>query len=171
LRSLPSILISASALILAIFALWEVRILRKEVAMEVGSEIQTIDRLAKVHAATVADLAAANPANARQGLLPSYLAKIRLDGLPAHRDFKQKLDVLERTNTELMTLIDLYLPHARTADFATQARAFRLCAAAWNDRWNTLMEYYMAGGNLPSSEIACPPEFAAAVAVELAAAE
>ena len=168
-RSLPNILISALALIVSIFALWEVRGLRDERSLGAASEIQAIDRVARLHATTLTKLAEPSFAEPNQGLLASYLAKIRRDGLPAHKDFKQQLDSLARANGELTALIDLYLPNAKTTEFVTQANEFRTYAVTWNDRWNTVMEYFMAGGSYPASEVAFPAGFPAAIQGELAA--
>ena len=168
-RLVPHMLLSALALILSIIALWDVRGLRDERSSSAASEIQAIDRLAKAHAATLTNLADRRFAGSEQGLLPSYLANIRRDGLPAHKEFKQQLDSLARTNSELTALIDLYLPNAKTAEFVTQAKEYRIYAVTWNDRWNTVMEYFMAGGSYPTSEVAFPSEFPRAIDAELAA--
>jgi hypothetical protein len=47
------------------------------------------------------------------GILESYLAKIRRDGVPTHADMKQKLDALAENNTAVVTLIKAYAPNAK----------------------------------------------------------
>ena len=39
------------------------------------------------------------------GILESYLAKIRRDGVAKHADMKQRLDQLAENNTAIVTLI------------------------------------------------------------------
>jgi hypothetical protein len=46
---------------------------------------------------------------------------------------------------------------------------FRRYAIAWRDRWNSVMELFMAGGNYPVAEVQFPPEFPAKIDTELAA--
>jgi len=96
----------------------------------------------------------------------AYLAKIRRDGLQAHSTTKQKLDALSRSNVAILTLLDLYDPYARTDGLKAETRAFRSYAIAWNDRWDSVMEYFMAGGNLPASDVSFPDGFRAAVEAE-----
>jgi hypothetical protein len=40
----------------------------------------------------------------------------------------------------------------------------------WRDRWNSVMELFMAGGNYAVAEVPFPKEFAAAVEVEIGTA-
>ena len=84
---------------------------------------------------------------------------------------KQQLDQLAENNTAIVTLIKAYAPHARTAAFTSEADKFRNYASAWRDRWNSVMEIFMAGGNYAASGVPFPSGFPAAVAVEIAAAK
>jgi hypothetical protein len=104
------------------------------------------------------------------GILPSYLAKIRRDGVAKHADMKQRLDQLAENNTAIVTLIKVYSPQAKTAAFTAEADKFRNYASAWRDRWDSVMELFMAGGNYPTSEAPFPNGFPAAVDAEIAAA-
>jgi hypothetical protein len=104
------------------------------------------------------------------GILESYLAKIRRDGVPKHSDMRQRLDRLAENNTAIVTLIDVYSNHAKTAAFTIQADKFRDYASAWRDRWNSVMEVFMAGGNYAVSSVAFPKDFPGAVDSEIAAA-
>jgi hypothetical protein len=104
------------------------------------------------------------------GILESYLAKIRRDGVSKHADVKQRLDQLAENNTAIVTLIKAYSPHAKTPAFTTEADKFRNYASAWRDRWNSVMEIFMAGGNYAASEVPFPKGFPDAVQAEIAAA-
>ena len=103
-----------------------------------------------------------NGANAQS----AYLAKIRRDGVPAHAEMRHKLGSLSKSNVAILTLLDLYEPYAQTEDFKREARAFREYAIAWNDRWDSVMEYFMAGGNLPTADVPFPSGLVAAVEAE-----
>jgi hypothetical protein len=105
------------------------------------------------------------------GILQSYLAKIRRDGVPAHVDMKQKLDALAENNTAIVTLIKAYGPRVKTAAFTSTGDKFRNYASAWRDRWNSVMELFMAGGNYPAAEIPPPEGFLQVVQAEIAAAK
>jgi hypothetical protein len=104
------------------------------------------------------------------GILASYLARIRADGLPKHADMKQRLDLLAENNSAIVALLGVYSPYAKTAAFGPAADKFRHYAIAWRDRWNSVMELFMAGGNYPAAGIAFPAEFSDAVNAEMAAA-
>jgi hypothetical protein len=105
------------------------------------------------------------------GILASYLAKIRRDGVPKHADMKQRLDQLAENNTAIVTLIKSYAPQVHTSAFTSEADKFRNYASAWRDRWNSVMELFMAGGNYPASEVPFPKEFWQAVQGEAAASQ
>ena len=104
------------------------------------------------------------------GVLGAYLTKIRRDGIPAHAEMRQILNELSLINMSLLTLIELYEPHARSSDFKKEAREFRAYALVWNDRRDTVMDHFMAGGNLPASEVLFPSNFVAAIEAERKAA-
>ena len=104
------------------------------------------------------------------GILASYLAKIRRDGIPKHADMKQRLDQLAENNTAIVTLIKAYSPHAKATAFTSEADKFRNHASAWRDRWNSVMELFMAGGNYAASGVPFPKDFPEAVKSEISAA-
>jgi len=104
------------------------------------------------------------------GILESYLAKIRRDGVAKHADMKQRLDQLAENNTAIVTLIKAYSPHAKTPTFAGEADKFRNYASAWRDRWNSVMELFMAGGSYAAAGVPFPNGFPDAVQAEIAAA-
>jgi protein-disulfide isomerase len=87
-----------------------------------------------------------------------------------HADMRQRLDTLAENNTTIVALIKAYAPHARTSAFTMEADKFRNYASAWRDRWNSVMELFMAGGNYPTSEVPFPKEFPGTVEAEIDAA-
>jgi hypothetical protein len=105
------------------------------------------------------------------GMLASYLAKIRADGVPKHAEMKQRLDRLAENNAAILALVNVYSPHAKTAAFNAEADKFRRYAITWRDRWNSVMELFMAGGNYPVAEMPFPKEFLGAVRTEITAAD
>jgi hypothetical protein len=104
------------------------------------------------------------------GILESYLIKIRRDGVAKNAPMKQRLDQLAENNTTLVALITAYSPQANAAAFTSEGSRFRNYAVAWRDRWNSAMELFMAGGNYPAAGPAFPNEFASALQQEIAAA-
>jgi hypothetical protein len=102
-------------------------------------------------------------------LLESYLAMIRQDGVAKHGDMKQRLDQLAENNAAIVTLIKAYASHAKTPAFTAEADEFRNYASTWRDRWNSVMEIFMAGGNYPVTEIPFPTGFLVATDAEIAA--
>jgi hypothetical protein len=81
------------------------------------------------------------------------------------------LDTLAENNTAIVTLIKAYSPHAKTPAFTVEGDKFRNYASAWRDRWNSVMELFMAGGNYAASGIPFPKDFAATVDAEILAAK
>ena len=139
-------------------------------AQIVADELQPIATLLKENDALTEELKSEPVTEKGSGILESYLAKIRRDGVPKHSDMKQKLDILAENNTAIVTLIKAYGPHAKTLAFTTESDKFRNYASAWRDRWNSVMELFMAGGNYPASAISFPIAFPSAVDAEIIAA-
>jgi hypothetical protein len=104
------------------------------------------------------------------GILESYLIKIRRDGVTKNAEMKQRLDQLAENNTAIVTLLKVYTPHARTAAFVTAGDHLRNYASVWRDRWNSVMELFMSGGDYAAAGIPFPPDIARAVADEATAA-
>ena len=140
-------------------------------AQVVASELQPIATLLKENQALIQELQSESYTEKDSGTLESYLAKIRRDGVPKHADMKQRLDQLAENNTAIVTLIKAYAPHAKTPTFTTEADKFRNYASAWRDRWNSVMELFMAGGNYAVSGVPFPNSFQAAVEAEITAAK
>jgi hypothetical protein len=131
----------------------------------------TITTLLKENQALIQELNSDPFTEKDSGMLESYLAKIRRDGVAKHADMKQRLDTLAENNTAIVTLIKAYVSHAKSPSFGTEADKFQNYSSAWRDRWNSVMELFMAGGNYPASGVPFPAGFAAAVDAELAAAK
>jgi hypothetical protein len=92
-------------------------------------------------------------------------------GVAKHAPMKQRLDQLAENNTAIVALIKAYAAQARSPAFTSEADHFRNYASAWRDRWNSVMELFMAGGNYPAAEVPFPKAFPAAVQAEIAAAK
>jgi hypothetical protein len=139
-------------------------------AQVLASELQPMMALLREDQAILKELQTDPFAEPNAGVLESYLAKIRRDGVPKHVDMKQRLDQLAENNSAIVTLIKVYSRHSRTIEFVNQGDQFRNYAAAWRDRWNSVMELFMAGGNYAASEVPFPERFPAGVDAEIAAA-
>jgi hypothetical protein len=137
----------------------------------VSGELQPIAEILKEDQSLIKELQQEPFTEKDAGILESYLAKIRREGVAKHADMKQRLDQLAENNTAIVTLIKAYSPQARTAAFTTEADKFRNYASAWRDRWNSVMELFMAGGNYAASEVPFPKGFPEAVQAEIAVAQ
>jgi hypothetical protein len=170
-RSFLLLAILTAALLAAVFCYRENEALNASGAQILTGELQPIATLLKENQALMQDLNSEPYTQNGSSILESYLAKIRRDGVPKHSDMKQKLDTLAENNTAIVTLIKAYAPHAKTPAFTIEADKFRNYASAWRDRWNSVMELFMAGGNYANSEVPFPAEFPQAVQIEIAAAK
>jgi len=137
----------------------------------ISGELQPIAGMLNDNQALIRELQAEPFTEHDSGMLQSYLAKIRRDGAPRHAAMKQRLDELAENNSAIVTLIKAYSTHAKTTAFMTEADKFRNYASAWRDRWNSVMELFMAGGNYAASEVPIPKGFPDAVQAEIAAAQ
>jgi hypothetical protein len=135
----------------------------------VVGELQPIAMLLHENQAILKELQAEPFTEKDSGILESYLAKIRRDGVPKHADMKQKLDTLAENNTAIVTLIKAYAPQAKKPAFVPEGDKFLYYAYAWRDRWNSVMELFMAGGNYAAAGVPLPAGFAAAVEAEIKA--
>jgi hypothetical protein len=162
-----------AAVVVAAFALgllfYERSQLNEARARLVAGELLPIAMLLTEDQAILKELQAEPFTEKDSGILESYLAKIRRDGVAKHADMKQKLDSLAENNTAIVTLIKTYAPSAKTPAFVPEGDKFRKYASAWRDRWNSVMELFMAGGNYAASGVPFPATFAAAVDAEIAA--
>lgn len=169
---LTILLTAASVMALMAAAAWhhEHEALRAIGAQIIAGELQPIATLLKEDQALLKELQSEPFTERDFGILESYLAKIRRDGLPKHADMKQRLDQLAENNTAIDALIKAYAPQAKTQTFRSEADKFRNYASAWRDRWNSVMELFMAGGNYAASGVPFPKDFPEAVQGEILAA-
>ena len=137
----------------------------------VEGELLPISTLLKENQALIQELQSDPFVEPNAGILDSYLTKIRRDGVAKHSDMKQRLDQLAENNTVIVTLIKVYAPQAKTPAFKTESDKFRNYASAWRDRWNSVMDLFMAGGGYAASGVPFPDGFPAAVDAEIAAAK
>jgi hypothetical protein len=135
------------------------------------SELQPIATLLKENQALIKELQSKPFIEVDSGVLESYLVKIRRDGVPKHADMKQRLDTLAENNSSIVALINVSALHAKTSAFSAQADKFRDYAVRWRDRWNSVMELFMAGGNYAVAGVQFPTEFLVAVEAEMTAAK
>jgi hypothetical protein len=136
----------------------------------VAGTLDPVAALLKENQELIKELQAEPSTEKDTGILESYLAKIRRDGVANHADMKQRLDTLAENNTTIVALIKAYAPHAKASAFTMEADKFRNYASAWRDRWNSVMELFMAGGTYPAAGAPFPTDFPAAVQAEIAAA-
>jgi hypothetical protein len=139
-------------------------------AQFVTDTLEPIAVLLKENQALIKELESDRFAENGAGILASYLAKIRRDGVAKHADMKQRLDQIAESNSAIVTLIKAYAPQAKTPAFSREADKFRTYAIAWRDRWNSVMELFMAGGNYPAAGVPFPNGFPGAVQAEILAA-
>jgi len=137
-------------------------------AQVISGELRPLEALLKENQAIIQELKAEPFSEPDSGILESYLMKIRRDGVAKHSDMKQRLDALAENNTAIVTLIEVDSLHAMTSAFVTEGDKFRNYASAWGERWNSVMEVFMAGGNYAASGVPFPNDFAAAVNAEIA---
>jgi hypothetical protein len=140
-------------------------------AQSVSMTLKPIAALLQDNQSIRAALRAPPFAEPDKGILQSYLVQLRRDGVAKTAPAKQRLDLLAENDAALMILITAYAPYARTAAFASGADRFRRYAAVWRDRWNSVMELYMAGGDYPATEVTFPNDFLTAVQAEMAASQ
>jgi len=172
-KNIWGLLVVAVVVVAGALGLWfyERLQLQEARARVVAGVLQPIAMLLKENQAMLKELQAEPFAEKDSGILESYLANIRRDGVPKHADMKQKLDALAENNTAIVTLIKAYAPQAKTPGFVTEGDKFRNYSSAWRDRWNSVMELFMAGGNYAASSVPYPAQFQAAVDTEIKTAK
>jgi hypothetical protein len=168
-KNIFSLLVVAVVVVAGALGLWfyERLQLNEARARVVSQQLQPIAALLKDDQAILKELQAEPFTEKDTGILESYLAKIRRDGVVKHADMKQKLDSLAENNTAIVTLIKAYAPQAKTPGFVGEGDKFRNYASAWRDRWNSVMELFMAGGNYAAAGVPFPKDFSSAVDAEI----
>jgi hypothetical protein len=140
-------------------------------AQLIAGNLQPISTMLNENRALIKELEAEPFVEDNHGILESYLVKIRRDGVATHADMKQRLDQIAENNTAIVALIKACTLRAQTSTFTTEGDKFRDYASAWRDRWNSVMELFMAGGNYSAASVPFPKGFPAAVDAEIAAAK
>ena len=135
----------------------------------VDDTLQPIAALAEENRKIIEAVKAEGLADSESALLGSYLARIRKDGVPTNSGMKQRIDTLVNNNTVIVAYLSKYAPHARTPAFRTAADQYRNYAISFRDRWQSLFEIFMAGGNLPALGPAYPSQFSASLNQEMTA--
>jgi hypothetical protein len=97
------------------------------------------------------------------GVLESYLSEIRKNGVSRHAKMAQQIDTVVNNNAAVVALSAAYSTHAKTEGFRLSTGKFRDYADNFRDRWQSVFEIFMAGGNLPSAGAPYPADFAATV--------
>jgi hypothetical protein len=136
-------------------------------AQRIATTLEPLAVLLSENQAILKELQPESSIESDAAILEAYLTEIRRDGVSKHAAMKQRLDQLAENNTAIVTLIKAYSPEARTPAFRAEADRFRNYAAAWRDRWNGVMELFMAGGNYVASEVPFPQRFPDAVKAEI----
>ncbi len=130
-------------------------------------ELQPMAALLTENQSLIEELQAEPFTEKNSGILESFLAKIRRDGVSNHADMKQRLDIIADNNTAIVTLIKAYAPRSSTPAFTIEGEKFRDYATAWRDRWNSVMEIFMAGGNYATAAVPLPAGFSTALKAEI----
>jgi hypothetical protein len=112
--------------------------------------IQPVAALLDINTKIVESLRKAEGVDTESQILPAYLALVRKDGVPKHADLKQQIDMLVNNNTTIVALLTRYAEHGADASFRAAAHQYADYATALRDRWQSVFELFMAGGNLPS---------------------
>jgi len=166
-------IVSSLALIAAMVALavwYQANVnLRGWHVQRIATELQPLANLLEENQALLRELQSEPFQEQGSGVLESYLIRIRRDGVAKNAQMKQRLDLMAENNTAIVTLIKLIEPTAKTPGFRYEADKFCNYASAWRDRWNSVMEVFMAGGNYAVSGVPFPGGFPAAVQAEIAA--
>jgi hypothetical protein len=140
-------------------------------ARDLEDTLQPVTILLQENEQIVQELRNSGLATSGAVLLDAYLAAIRKDGVPQHSADMKRIATLVNNDTAILALLSRYAPRARTAAFRVAAEKFREYAISFRDRWQSMFEIFMAGGNLPAAGTTLPAEFISALAAERAAME
>jgi hypothetical protein len=168
-RNLLSIAAVVVAVVCALGWLHANQKLRDARQAQVADTLNPIAEMLKENAAITKELEAAPYAEGDNQFVSAYLIKVRRDGVPKHSDMKQRIDRIANNDTAILALLAKYSGHARTPAFKASAERFREYAISLRDRWQSVPEIFMAGGNLPVTAPQYPADFDGAVASELQA--
>ncbi len=133
---------------------------------QVTDALDPITEMLQENAAIAQELRGAPYAEGDNDVVNAYMIKIRGDGVPQHSDMKQRIDRLVNNNTAILALLAKYSTHTRTPAFRASAERFRDYAISLRDRWQSVPEIFMAGGNLPAAGPMLPADFPQEIAAE-----
>lgn len=156
----------AVALLCAIGWFHEHQLLRDARRVFIADTLDPVAEMLKENAAITQELRSAPYSEGDNDFVSAYLIKIRRDGVPKHSDMKQRIDRINNNDTAILALLAKYSTHARTPAFKASAERFRDYAISLRDRWQSVPEIFMAGGNLPISGPMLPADLSQAISAE-----
>ena len=156
----------AAALLCAIGWFHEHQLLREARETVISDTLDPISEMLKENAALTQELRSAAYAEGDNDFVNAYMIRIRRDGVPKHSDMKQRIDRINNNDTAILALLAKYSTHARTPAFKASAERFRDYAISLRDRWQSVPEIFMAGGNLPISGPMLPADLSQAISAE-----
>jgi hypothetical protein len=162
------------ALVLALLAVGiSVAAWRKTAAVQAPREylLATLQQQLAEHDRLQGALATAPAAGASAnapapGVLADYLARIRASSVPAQAGRRQQIDALERNLNAMLATARAYEPLSVGTGFKPAVVQLADHVAQWSDRWDNVMEVFMAGGALPAADPAFPAPWTQALAAE-----
>ena len=161
-----TVVASVAALICAAGWFHEHQMLRAARQALFSDTLDPVAEMLKENAAITQELRSPPYAEGDTDFVSAYLVKIRRDGVPKHSDMKQRIDRINNNNTAILALLAKYSTHANTPAFRASAERFRDYAISLRDRWQSVPEIFMAGGNLPAAGPLFPADFRQTVATE-----
>jgi hypothetical protein len=156
----------AAAVVCAVGWLHTLQTVRELRRTQVSDALDPITEMLKENAAIAQELRGAPYAEGDNDFVSAYLIKTRRDGVPRYSTMKQRIDRLNSNNTAILALLAKYSTHARTPEFKASAERFRDYAISLRDRWQSVPEIFMAGGNLPVAGPLLPTDFGSVIAAE-----
>ena len=133
----------------------------------IADTLDPITEMLKENAALAQELRSPPYAEGDNDFVSAYLIKIRRDGVPKYSDMKRRIDRINNNNTAILALLAKYSTHAKTPAFKAWTERFRDYAISLRDRWQSLFEIFMAGGNLSVAAPPFPVDFSQAITAEL----
>ena len=164
--NVATVIALAAALICPIGWFHEHQLLREVRQTLISDTLDPVSEMLKENATLTQELRSAPYAEEDHDFVSAYMIKIRHDGVPKHSDMKQRIDRLVNNNTAMLALLAKYSTHAKTAAFRGSAERFRDYAISLRDRWQSVPEIFMAGGNLRAVGPLFPSDFPEAIAAE-----
>ena len=165
-KTLMQIAVAVAAVVIAIVG--ALHYLRQDTrTCEVDDTLEPIAALIDENRSIIDGLRKDGFADSEQTILVSYMSRIRQEGVPKNGAMRQRIDTLANNNTMILAYLSKYAPHARTPAFKVAADQFRDYAISFRDRWQSVFEIFMAGGNLPVTGPGFPVGFRDRVMAEI----